>query len=44
MIDPHRDGWTPGWVIANTVATVMGACSGIAALVIAVIALLRTGL
>ncbi len=38
----HRDGWTPRWVMVNTMATVLGALSGVTALVVAAIALLRT--
>ena len=40
----HLDGWSPRWVMINTLATVAGAFSGVVALVVAVIALLRTGL
>ncbi len=40
MTSEHRDGWTPFWVIFNTLATVFGT---LLALAIAIVALLRTG-
>ncbi|KKM70011.1 hypothetical protein LCGC14_1445040, partial [marine sediment metagenome] len=43
MTSEHRDGWTPRWVIINTLATVVSSLFGVGALVIAIIALLRTG-
>ena len=39
MTEDHRCGWTRGWAILNTLATVAAAGTGLAALVIAVIAL-----
>lgn len=30
----HRDGWTPAWVILNTLATLLGAVVGSAALIL----------
>lgn len=38
-MNKRRDGWTRNWVIANTMATALGAVSGIAALIVASIAL-----
>ncbi|KKN84474.1 hypothetical protein LCGC14_0289360 [marine sediment metagenome] len=39
MPSDHQDSWTPLMVALNTGATLLAACSGIAALVIACIAL-----
>lgn len=37
-MSPHRDGWTPAWVIINTLATLLGALTGSAALILYVLA------
>lgn len=34
MKSPHRDGWSPTWVILNTLATLLGALVGSAALIL----------
>jgi hypothetical protein len=39
----HNNGWTPTLAWINTAFTVVGGVSGIAALVIACLALLRAG-
>jgi hypothetical protein len=41
--DDHNNGWTPAAVWLNTAFTVLGGISGIAALVIACLALIRAG-
>ena len=41
MSDNWDEGWTPRLVWLNTLATVLGACTGIGALAIALVALLR---
>ena len=41
MDTDHRDAWSRFWVVTNTLATVVGACTGVSALVIAMIALLK---
>ena len=33
-MNEHRDGWTPAWVILNTLATLLGAVAGSAALIL----------
>lgn len=40
MPSDHRDYWTPRMVFINTIATVLGGLTGVAALVVAVVALL----
>jgi len=34
MASPHRDGWSPAWVILNTLATLLGSVAGSAALIL----------
>jgi hypothetical protein len=33
-MSPHRDGWSPRWVILNTLFTGLGAVAGSAALIL----------
>jgi hypothetical protein len=41
MPSDHDNGWSPRWVMLNTWATILASVSGLAALVIALIALLH---
>jgi hypothetical protein len=43
MPSDHQDNWGPGLVWVNTLATLLGGMAGFAALVIALIALFRSG-
>lgn len=42
MDGDNRSGWTPNMVLWNTIGTVLGAVFGGSALVISLVALLRT--
>lgn len=42
MTSEHGNGWSPFWVVLNTAFTVLGGVAGCAALVIALVALLRS--
>ena len=39
MVSDHKFAWSRKWVILNTLATIAGAVTGLAALLVAVVAL-----
>lgn len=39
MASDHKFAWTRNWVIANTLATIASACTGVAAVAVAGVAL-----
>ena len=38
----HKSGWTPAAVWVNTLATALGSLTGVSALIVAVIALIKS--